>query len=297
MQIVTEKKFTRKIELKNFLLEFIGILVAVFLASIGLNAFLMPNNFLDGGVTGLSLLINETLHVNLSFALISFSLPFLFLSYFVLGKVKTLKSLLAILLLAFLLSIETFPVLTNDKLLTAVFGGLFLGAGIGLAIRNGAVLDGSEVLGIFIFDKMNISIGKVILFLNIILFTAAAFALDVEKAMYSVLTFIVTSKVVDFLITGFEDFVGVTIVSRKSKQIQEAIRDQIGAGITVLKGVQGQGKEEVREDFDVIQTVVNRIDFRKLQNTISVIDDAAFIIQFDVNNVQNGVLRKYLPFK
>jgi uncharacterized membrane-anchored protein YitT (DUF2179 family) len=201
--------------MKTSLSELFQIFCGVGLASIGLKAFLLPNGFLDGGVTGIAILISELTGIDVSILLVLISIPFLVMAWFLLSKGIVYKSVLAILTLAIIIHFENFQSITEDKLLIAIFGGLFLGAGIGLAIKNGAFMDGSEALGVFVNDRYGISIGKVILVFNVVLFAITAVLLSVEIAMYSVLTYIVTAKVIDFWIEGFEDFVGIMIVTKK----------------------------------------------------------------------------------
>jgi len=224
------------------------------------------------------------------------SIPFIILGAFTISKGILIKSIISIVLLAISINLETFPIITEDKLLIAIFGGLFLGAGIGLAIRNGSVLDGSEILGIFIFDKFGISIGKTILLFNCILFGITAFLISTEVAMYSILTYIITAKVIDLVIEGFEDFVGFTIISKEAKRIEEGLLD-IGVGATVYKGASGYGSSGQQDDIRIIHTVVNRIDIRKTYRLLNKIDETAFIIEFDINNVKGGVLRHYFNKK
>lgn len=277
--------------------EYFQILLGITLASIGLKAFLLPNGFMDGGVTGMALLVRTQIDIKLSLLLIIFSIPFLILGYFTVAKRIVIKSVVSILGLALFIYFENFQTITEDKLLIAIFGGLFLGLGIGIAIRNGSVLDGSEILGVFINDRFGISIGKVILVFNIILFTITAFIVSVEIALYSILTYIVTAKVTDLVIEGFEDFIGVTIVSKKYEIIKVAIINQLGAGMTIYKGRKGFGSNGEIEDFDIIHTIINRIDIKRMNRIINSIDEDAFIIEFDVNNVKGGVLRRYLDKK
>jgi uncharacterized membrane-anchored protein YitT (DUF2179 family) len=197
--------------------EYLQIFLGIILASIGLKAFLLPNGFLDGGATGIAILLSRVFEINISLALLLCSIPFLIIGVYTISRRILIKSIIAITLLSISIVLESFPVITEDKLLIAIFGGLFLGAGIGLSIRNGAVLDGSEILGVFIYDRFGIKIGNTILIFNIILFSITAALLTTEIALYSILTYIVTAKVIDLVIEGFEDFVGFTIVSRKSK--------------------------------------------------------------------------------
>jgi uncharacterized membrane-anchored protein YitT (DUF2179 family) len=271
--------------------------LGIVLASIGLKAFLLPNGFMDGGVTGIALLINKLININISILLIVFSIPFLIIGYFTVSKRIILKSIISIIGLALFIHFENFEIITEDKFLISIFGGLFLGAGIGIAIRNGAVLDGSEILGIFINDRFGISIGKVILVFNIILFSITAFVISKEIAMYSILTYIVTAKVTDLVIEGFEDFIGITIVSTHYEKIKVAIINELGAGMTIYKGQKGFGSKGKTEDFDIIHTIINRIDIKKMYRIVTSIDKEAFIVEFDVNNVKGGVLRRYLDKK
>lgn len=280
--------------MKQLFIEVIQISIGILLASIGLKAFLLPNGFLDGGVTGIAILLTELFDINISILLLLVNLPFLLLGWFTLAKRIIIKSVLSIIGLIVFIQYENFSLVTDDKLLIAVFGGLFLGAGIGLTIKNGAVLDGSEILGIFINSSLGISIGKVVLLFNIILFGITALLLSVEIAMYSILTFLVTAKVIDLMIEGFEDYVGLMIVSTKNKEIEEGLITVVGAGLTLYKGSKGYGKRgAIEEENDIIHTVINRIDIRRTYKLIDTIDPKAFIIEFDVNNIKGGVLRKY----
>ena len=281
----------------NFFSEYGQIALGIVLASIGLKAFLLPNDFLDGGVTGIALLVRTQFDINISILLVAFSIPFLILGYYTVSKRIVIKSIISIVGLALFIHYENFGTITEDKLLISIFGGLFLGAGIGIAIRNGSVLDGSEILGIYLNDKYGFSIGQVILLFNIILFSITAYVISVEVALYSILTYIVTAKVTDLTIEGFEDFIGVTIVSKEYKTIKIAIIKELGAGLTSYKGSKGFGSQGEQQDFDIIHTIINRIDIKKMHRLIEDIDENAFIVEFDVNSVKGGVLRHYLDKK
>lgn len=281
----------------NYFFEYFQIFIGIVLTSLGLKAFLLPNGFLDGGVTGIALLVRTQVDINMSYLLVVFSIPFLILGYFTVSKRIVIKSIISILGVALFIHFENFQTITNDKLLISIFGGLLVGSGIGIAIRNGSVLDGSEILGIFLNDKFGISIGKIVMFFNIILFTVTAFVESIEIALYSILTYIIAAKVTDTVIEGFEDFIGVTIVSKKYNLIKLAILEELGVGLTVYKGSSGFGSNGVAEDFDIIHTIINRIDIKKMHRIIDEIDSEAFTIEFDVNNVKGGVLRHYLDKK
>ena len=281
----------------NNFFEFIQIFIGIVLTSLGLKAFLLPNGFLDGGVTGIALLVRTQVEINLSYLLVVFSIPFLILGYYTVSKRIVLKSMVSILGVALFIHFENFQTITDDKLLISIFGGLLVGSGIGIAIRNGSVLDGSEILGIYLNDKFGVSIGKVIMFFNIILFGITAFVETTEIALYSILTYIVAAKVTDTVVEGFEDFIGITIVSKKNDLIKIAIIEELGAGLTVYKGRSGFGSQGIAEDFDIIHTIINRIDIKKMYRLVHEIDRNAFIVEFDVNSVKGGVLRHYLNKK
>ena len=274
--------------------ELLNIGLGVAVATVGLKAFLLPNGFLDGGVTGVGILLELLFGWPLAATLPVLSVPFLVLAYYTLSRRIVYKSVFSILALAAALSFAEFGVVTDDRLLIAMFGGLCLGLGIGLAVRNGAVLDGSEVLGIFVNDRFGVSIGKVILAFNVVLFGVTALLISVEVALYSILTYLVTAEVTDVIVRGLEDFIGVTIVSRHSKELQRAILTDLGAGLTLYAGRGGYGALGHADERTIIHTVVNRIDIRRLYRIIDDVDPDAFAIEFEVNHVRGGVLRRYL---
>ena len=280
--------------MKRILSEIFQIAIGILLASIGLKMFLLPNGFLDGGATGIAILLSELFDFDISFFLLIVSIPFLILAWFSLSKRIFIKSVLSIISLAIIIHFENFEAITEDKLLIAIFGGLFLGAGIGLTIKNGAVLDGSEILGIYINNRLGISLGKVILLFNAILFGATAILLSLEIAMYSILTFIVTAKIIDLMIEGFEDYVGLMIVSNEIDEINKELIRVVGAGTTLYEGSGGYGKTGARPKKEIIHTVINRIDIKLTYNLIDSIDKNAFIIEFDVNNIKGGIYTKFL---
>ena len=283
--------------MKQLLSEIFQIAIGILLASVGLKMFLLPNGFLDGGATGIAILLSEIFNFNISYFLLIVSIPFLVLAYFSLTKRIFIKSVLSIIALAIIIHFENFGAVTEDKLLIAIFGGLFLGAGIGLTIKNGAVLDGSEILGIFVNERLGVSIGKVILLFNVILFAATALLLSLEVAMYSILTFIVTAKVIDLMIEGFEDYVGLMIVSEQVDDINKELIRVVGTGTTLYQGSGGFGKRGAQTKKEIIHTVINRIDIRRTYNLIDSIDSNAFIIEFDVNNIKGGIYTKFLSKK
>ena len=189
------------------------IIMGVLSADFGLKGFLIPNGFIDGGITGISLLIHIESVIPLALLIVTINLPFILLGWQQIGRIFSIKSIIAISLLAFTVAVLPYPVVTDDKLLIAVFGGFFLGAGIGLTIRGGGVIDGTEIIAIFFNRKSSLSVGDFILLFNIIIFSVAAYLLSVEIALYSILIYLAASKTVDFILEGIEEFTGITIIS------------------------------------------------------------------------------------
>ena len=286
---MTNKTLAIKNSVSDFLLYTLGALSAGF----GLRGFLLPNEFIDGGVTGISLIISELTHVPLSVLLISVNLPFIILGYSQIGKEFAIKSILAIIGLAIAVHVIPYPLVTTDKLLVAAFGGFFLGAGIGLSIRGGAVLDGTEVLAIFLSRKTGLKIGDIILIFNILIFSAGAYFMTVEIALYAILTYVVASKTVDFIIHGVEEYTGVTIVSPKSEEIRIMIVGKLGRGVTLYQGKGGFEKNgEDLESYNILFTVLTRLEVAKLESEVSIIDPKAFIIMNSIKDTRGGMIKR-----
>ncbi len=273
---------------KDTLFIFFGIFAAAF----GLESFLLPNRFIDGGATGISLLVSEITEIPLAILIIFVNIPFLFMAYKTIGKQFAIKTLLAILGLAMVLALINFPEVTQDKLLVAVFGGFFLGAGIGMSIRGGSVLDGTEILAIYLSKKLGVKIGDVIILINIFIFLAAAYLLSIEAALYSMLTYLAASKTLDFVVDGIEEYTGVTIISSKSEAIRQMISEKLGRGLTIYKASGGYGKKGAQNEYDVIYTVITRLEIRKLTVEIERIDEKAFVVMSRINDTRGGMIKK-----
>ncbi|HYF63056.1 MAG TPA: YitT family protein [Herpetosiphonaceae bacterium] len=272
-------------ELKNGLLITLGIACA----AMGLKGFLLSSRFIDGGVTGVSMLLADILGMPLAVFILVINLPFIVVGYRHIGSLFALRSALAIAGLSLCLALVKFPDVTPDKLLTAVFGGFCIGAGIGLAIRGGAVLDGTEVAALLISKKSHLlKVGDVILLLNIVIFAVAAFFLGVELAMYSILTYIAASKTIDFLTHGIEQYNAVIITSERNDAIRLAILDELNRGLTVYKGRGGHSNA----DQDTLYCVVTRLEIGSIKTIALAIDPAAFIIVHPLADVEGGVLSK-----
>lgn len=282
-----------EIEFTHEISDFFYLLLGVISASFGLRGFLMPNNFIDGGVTGISLMVNDLAGISFSLLLVCFNLPFLALAYFSVGKRFAIKSVLGIVLLALAVALIPYPTITDDKILVAAFGGLFLGLGIGLAIRGGAIIDGTEVLAIFISRKTSLTVGNVIMIFNVIIFMSAAYFLSTETALYAILTYFGASKTVDFVIDGIEEFMGITIISENSEEIRLAIVEKMGRGCTIFKAENGFSKNgQIRRPVDVVYTVITRLEMSKLKTEIEKIDREAFIIMTSVKDAKGGMIKK-----
>jgi uncharacterized membrane-anchored protein YitT (DUF2179 family) len=266
--------------------------LGIFSASFGFKGFLLTNHFIDGGATGISLLVSALTKIPLAVLIVCVNIPFIILGYHVVGKGFAIKTALAIAGLAICLATVSFPDVTNDNLLVAVFGGFFLGAGIGLSIRGGAVIDGTEVLAIFLSRKLGTTIGDIIIIINVFIFSAAAYFLGIEIALYSMITYLSASKTLDFLVEGIEEYTGVTIVSLRSEAIREMITDKMGRGVTVLSGGSGYGRRGETKDLQVVYTVVTRLELSKLNAEIERIDPRAFVVMHSVKDTKGGMIKK-----
>ncbi len=289
-------KLSRKVSSYKWITDGLWLVAAVLSASFGLKGFLLPNHFLDGGAMGISLLFHHFSGIDLAVWVILVNLPFLVMSVRQISKGFALKTLFSILALALMLEVISFPLITDDKLLIAVFGGFFLGAGIGLAIRGGAVIDGTEVLALYLSRKGTLSIGEVIGVINLLIFLAAAILINVETALYAMLTYWVASKTVDFVVHGLEGYSAVWIISEHSEEIRQVITEQMGKGLTILKGKKGYQKTpHAHLDMEVLYTVVSRLEIVRLKNEIEQIDPKAFIIQQRVDDTKGGMIKRKIP--
>lgn len=280
-------------KINNILLDVFLFATGAMAASFGLKGFLLPNQFIDGGATGISLIINHITHIPLSVLIILVNLPFLFLAYMQMGKQFAIKSILAIVALAAAVQFVPYPPITSDKLLISVFGGFFLGLGIGMAVRGGAVLDGTEVLAIFIGRRSKLSIGDVILIFNIIIFSVGAYVLSIEIALYAILTYIVASRTVDFIITGIEEYRSVTIISSYSEEIRTMMIKKLGLGVTIYQGKGGFSEENQKlNSYDILYTITTRLEVANLEREIEDIDPQAFIVVSSIKDTRGGLVRK-----
>lgn len=281
-----------RIIIKNYLKDLFLITVGIFSAAFGFKGFLLSNHFIDGGATGISLLISALTEIPLSVLIILINAPFILLAYNILNVQFAIKAALSVTGLAIVLATVDFPNVTNDNLLVAVFGGFFLGAGIGFAIRGGSVIDGTEVLAIYLSRKIGATIGDIIIIINVIIFSTAAYLLGVEIALYSMITYLAASKTLDFIVEGIEEYIGVTIVSRHSEDIRQMIIHTMGRGVTVYSGKSGYGKRGETRETEIIYTVITRLEISKLTTEIEKIEPDAFVVMNSVKDTKGGMIKK-----
>jgi len=273
-------------ELLNSLL----IVAGIFSAGMGLKGFLFSSHFIDGGVTGISMLLSKTTPVPLAVWLPVVNVPFVIVGWHQLGRAFALRSILAIVGLAVVIATVHFPDVTHDQLLTAVFGGVFIGAGIGLAVRGGAVLDGTEIMALLIGKRSPVlKVGDVILGFNVVLFLVAMSVLGVEPALYSILTYVAAARTLEFLLHGIEEFTAITIMSAAPQAIRQAIIDEMGRTVTVYKATGGKSGE----DREILYCVVTRLEIGRVRKIIDAFDASAFVVQHPLADVRGGMVHRH----
>jgi len=283
---------TFKFRFRLFVKDFLLIAAGIFSATFGFKGFLLTNHFIDGGATGISLLISALTDWPLFALLIIINAPFVWLGKNFMGKTFAIKTSLAITGLALCVALLPFPNVTDDKLLVAVFGGFFLGAGIGLAMRGGAVIDGTEVLAIYLSRKLGTTVGDIIILINVVIFSLAAYFLSIEIALYSMITYLSASKTLDFSIEGIEEYIGVTIIANRCEEIRLMIVDDLGRGVTVYRGKGGYGKSGESAERDILFTVITRLELNKLNAEIQRIEPNAFVVMNSVKDTKGGMIKK-----
>lgn len=271
-----------KKKMMDLIFSLFFITVGAIIAGISLELFLVPNSIIDGGITGISLMVANVTGLPLGIFLFIINLPFLFIGYKQVGKKFAFLALYGIIVLSvttgFLHHVEAF---TNEKLLAVFFGALLLGVGVGLVLRFGGTTDGAEIVAILISKKANISVGQVILIINIIIFIVAGFILGWDSALYSIFTFYIASKVMDIIVEGLDESKSVTIISQHYEEISEAIIQKMGRTTTYLYGRGGVSKQ----DTQVLYCVVSRLELSSLKTVVREIDPKAFIAIETVSDV------------
>src|ERR1700712_3606948 len=282
-------EWQKVLNLKNFLHIAVGIVLAVF----AMKGFMIPNKFLDGGITGISILLYEIFHINISFLVIGLNALFIYLGYRRIGKTFAVQTTIAVVLLAIGLFFIDITPITKDKLLIAIFGGLLMGTGVGLVIRGGGVIDGAEVIAVFTGRKTGFSNSEIIMLINTLIFAVAAFRFTIETAMYSVITYFTASRAINYVVDGIEQFTAVNIISAKHDEIKSFLVNELGKGITVYKGERGYlpGSFEIKTDTEIIVTIVTRLEIKQIQDTLIKIDPKAFVYVQSIKEATGGILK------
>lgn len=273
---------------KNIAKTFLVIIFGTLLATIGLNKFVIPNELLDGGVVGLALLGRQVIGGDIGLWIGLLSIPFLTIGWFKVGRGFVIKSAVGIGLLILCVHILPPNPFTQEKILAAVFGGCFLGAGVGLTMRGSAVLDGTEILALILSKRSALAVGEIILIINIFIFTVAAVLLDVEKALFSMLTYFCAAKMIDFVLHGFEAYNGITIISNHADLVRRQIISETGRGVTIFKGKGGYTDEEKQ----ILFCVVTRLEVPAIKAVAQNIDPNAFIMVQTLNEASGGMFKR-----
>ena len=277
------------LSVKNFL----HLLIGTSLAVVAMKGFMIPNRFLDGGITGISILLHEMFHINISFLVIILNVLFVYLGYKRIGKTFAVQTCIAVLLLAIGLVFIDIPAITRDKLLIAIFGGILMGTGVGLVIRGGGVIDGAEVIAVFTGRRTGFSNSEIIMLINTIIFAVAALQFGLETAMYSIITYFTASRATNYVVDGIEEFTAMNIICSQPEEIKNLLVNDFGKGITVYKGEKGYlpGSFEVKTNTDIIVTIITRLEIKQIQDAILSIDPKAFIYVQSIKEAAGGILK------
>jgi uncharacterized membrane-anchored protein YitT (DUF2179 family) len=292
---MAKKYKTDKVDWKHVwsIKNLLHIILGSGLAVLAMKGFMIPNKFLDGGVTGISILLHEIFHINISILVIALNLVFVYLGYRNIGKTFAVQTSIAVLILAAgLLFIDINPI-TKQPLLIAIFGGIFMGAGVGLVIRGGGVIDGAEVIAVFTRRKTGFSNSEIIMLINCIIFGIAASQFGIETAMYSIITYFTATRATNYVVDGIEEFTAMNIISSQPEEIKNFLVNELGKGITVYKGERGYlpGSFEVRTESDIIVTIVTRLEIKQIQDALTQIDPKAFVYVQSIKEATGGILK------
>src|ERR1700744_2441804 len=284
----------KNLQLPHWIRDTAYILAGMLFCGFALKSFMVPNSFFDGGVTGISLLIHELYHIPIAYVIVVCNIPFIIMGAFQVNRAFAIRTFIAILGLGLILWFMPYHQITSDKLLVSIFGGVFMGIGVGLAIRGGCALDGVEVLALYTGKRISFTISEIILGINIIIFLIAAIKLGLPTALYSILTYYAASRTISFVIEGVEEYTGVTIISAQSEAIKEKLVMELGRGITVYKGERGYLKDsfDIHHPVDIVFTVSTRLEVSRLRNMVHEIDPKAFVFTSTIKEAAGGVLKK-----
>ncbi len=280
---------TRKNHIKREIVRYIFLFIGSVLAATGLEIFLIPNNIIDGGIVGISIITSYLTKLPVSIFIIVFNIPFLFLGYKQIGKTFVFSSLFSVISFSFWVSVfHPIPVLTNDILLASVFGGIVLGIGVGIIIRYGGSLDGTEMVAIIINERTAFSVGEMVMFFNVFILSSAGLVFGWDHAMYSLIAYFIAFKVIDITIEGLDETKAAIIISDNGDEIAKAITARLGRGVTFLDGKGGFSKNKKT----ILYSVVTRLEVSKLKSIIYDKDENAFVTINDVSEVMGGKHKK-----
>jgi uncharacterized membrane-anchored protein YitT (DUF2179 family) len=285
----------KRFSLPHWVTDTFYTLVGILFCSFALKSFLIPNKFFDGGMTGISLLIHELYNQNIAWVIVLVNIPLIIMGAFQVSRSFAIRTFIAVILLGLCLHYIPYQQITSDKLLVSIFGGVFMGIGVGLAIRGGCALDGVEVLALYTGKRISFTISEIILGINIVIFLIAGIKLGLPTALYSILTYYAASRTISFVIEGVEEYTGVTIISAESEKVKERLVMDLGRGITVYKGERGYLKQSfnIHHPVDIVFTVVTRLEVRRLRNMVYDVDPKAFIFTNTIKEAAGGVLKKH----
>jgi uncharacterized membrane-anchored protein YitT (DUF2179 family) len=274
------------------------IVAGVVMTTYGLKGFLLQRGLIDGGVTGVALLVSQITPLPMALWVLLINIPAVLLGSTQVGKEFAARSVAAVILLALGIYFIDFPLITHDIWLISAFGGFFVGGGMGLVMRGGAIIDGTEVISIFLSRKNLLSSSDISLLLNIIIFILGAYLFDIETALYSILTYFSGSKTMEYFVEGFEEYIGVTIVTDKPEEMKNMIVEKMGRGVTLYHGTMGYGKRgKLAKETDIIYSVITRLELSKLQFEINQVDSHAFVSMSSVYDTRGGMIKKKKRFK
>lgn len=283
------------IEWKNVwnLKNLLHIISGAALAVLAMRGFMIPNRFMDGGVTGISILLHEIFHINISVLVIVLNAFFIYLGYRRIGKTFAVQTAIAVILLSLGLFFVHINPITNDKLLIAIFGGILIGTGVGLVIRGGGVIDGAEVIAVFTKRRTGFSNSEIIMLFNTIIFGVAALQFGIETAMYSIITYFTATRATEYVVDGIEEFTAINIISGQQDEIKSFLVNELGKGITVYKGERGYlpGSFDIRTDCEIIVTIVTRLEIKQIEDTVKTIDPKAFMYVQRIKEATGGILK------
>lgn len=274
--------------MRNTFIRLCFLTIGAFIAGFALEGFLIPNNMIDGGIIGVSIMLSTLTKANLGLLILFINGPFIFLALKKLGKLFVIQTLYAIAMLGLSVNVFHHHVATDDLLLATVFGGVVLGIGVGVVLRNNASMDGTEILAIRLAKKLGFSIGEIIMFFNVFIYTCAGFLYGWDRAMYSVLVYFIAYKVIDIVLEGLNESKSVTIISDKSEEIGNDIIKKLSVGVTYIKGKGGY----TGADKKIIYCVISRLEIAKLKDLIKSIDPTAFLAIEDVHEVEGVQIKK-----